>query len=63
MTGRMPRRLGLVALGICLGLAGAACAPRYLEKTPASALRYPHIPVSGEELDHAADAVNFMLAE
>lgn len=55
----MPRRLGLVALGICLGLAGAACAPRYLEKTPASALRYPHIPVSGEELEQfRADAAS-----
>lgn len=51
MTGRIPRRLGLAVLGVCLGLAGAGCAPRYLEKTPASALRYPHIPVSGEELE------------
>jgi ABC-type branched-subunit amino acid transport system substrate-binding protein/TolB-like protein len=55
--GRFSRRLGLAALGVCLGLAGAGCAPRYLEKTPASALHYPYIPVTAEELEqYRADA-------
>ncbi|MEW6516411.1 MAG: penicillin-binding protein activator [candidate division FCPU426 bacterium] len=49
--GYRPRRLAAVALGVLLGMVMGGCAPRYLEKSPASALRYPYIPVSSEELE------------